>query len=139
MPYTRDCPACGDIFTAARVNRRWCSDRCRVAGKRAAAAGRPLGPLPSKSPTPESAAPGPVASTVAAALTRMKAENSALAPLALSLADRLDRDTEAPAAGVAALSRELRATMADIDKQQVPEMDDALTRLRAQRAARRGE
>ena len=139
MPYTRNCPACGRTFTAARVNRRWCSDRCRMAGKRAVAAGRPLTSTSSKSGLEESTPPGPVALTVAAALTRMRAEEAALAPLAVSLANRLDHDTEAPATGVAALSRELRATMADIAKEQVPGRDDPLTRLRAQREARRGE
>lgn len=139
MSYTRTCPSCGESFTAARVNRRWCTDRCRMVGKRAAAAGRPLTVTPSMSSMEESTSPGPVSLTVAAALTRMGAEGTALGRLALSLANRLDRDTEAPATGIAALSRELRATMADIAKEQAPGSEDALTRLRAQRAARRGE
>lgn len=138
MPYARTCPACGDDFTAARVNRRWCSDRCRMAGKRAAAAGRPFGSAkPASATHPQGQ--GPVAATVAAALAAMKAEGDALAPLALNIADRLDRDTEGPAAGLAALSRELRATMADIATAHPLPTVDELTKLRARRAARRAK
>jgi hypothetical protein len=83
--------------------------------------------------------PGPVYCTVSAALARLQAQEAALAPLALSIAHRLDREADGPASGMAALSRELRATMAEITREVAPSGEDEIQRIRARRAARRGE
>lgn len=139
MTYNRECGACGAAFTSTRSTARWCGDACRTAAKRARAAGRPFPSPPSSLLASSSTSPGPVVASVTATLARMRAESSHMASVALSLADRLDRDVGGPAAGVAALSRELRAVMAEIAREHHETADDPLSRMRERYRARRGE
>ncbi len=133
------CAACGGEFEAQRKTAKWCSDRCRKASKRS---GRVADAAESTPDTPpELSYAGLVAST------RRKLEDAGRldsfhGQLAIQLAARV---ADADQSGIAGLSRELRAVMAealadlepddDPEGQQKPtvEEDDEVNRARRRR------
>ena len=102
------CEGCGDAMPdAVNPNRRWCSDRCR---KRASRAGIASTRTTSRPPAPLRPVSG-LLDAVAAELAAADRTNTVAGQLALELARRI---TDAPPmnTGVAALSKQLSATMA---------------------------
>lgn len=126
------CAACGKTFTARRSDARYCSSNCRgvasVERKLAGVAAKVAPPPPPKAPS--------VSDSVRAELDRLGLVGSVAGTAALSLAARIDAQSESGAA-MAAMVRELRATMAEASAGAVAELD-VLDELRARREARRG-
>lgn len=126
------CTRCGEQFAAARKDVRYCSKRCRNSASRDRVAGKPdvLPDLPAVMPV--------VSGNFGAALAELTAagrEDSSAGQAALTIARRMDEGAES-SAGLAALSRELRAAMAEA-LSRVESSGDALDDLRARREARR--
>ena len=106
MTLTRPCEACGAPMTAPRANKRFCSDGCRAdthAGRALSAAVRALPPAP---------ADESIVAAVRAELTGAGRHTSAVGRSALHLAGLIESNTVPPAA-LAALNKELRATLAE--------------------------
>jgi hypothetical protein len=98
----RCCDSCGEPYEAKRQTSRFCSASCRVAASR----GRVI-ELPS--PNAES---GSLAAAIREELEAVGRADSALGVAALALAARIDAKQDT-GAGLASLSRELRATLAE--------------------------
>lgn len=107
---TRNCDRCGTPYQAQRPQSRFCSSRCRVAAGKARNEGRPesLAPV-TDLPAPQ---PGAIADAVRVELEAAGRDSTSLGRQALSLAQRIDSAQDTGSA-VAALHRELRATMAE--------------------------
>lgn len=101
---TRKCELCGKSFEAQRA--RFCSSTCRANKSRGAGATRPAPPPAEGSP----AAIGVIAATVWE-LSSADRLNTSLGQVALRLAVRLETSTSDTGAGLASLSKELRAVM----------------------------
>jgi hypothetical protein len=122
------CQQCGEAFQAQRSTAKYCSKRCNVRATRRRADGRPV--PPTTLPAPVAAADAPEAPPaaarqqqqaadvpllVAATIGELAANNrlgTTLGQQAVKLAERMVQSSET-GAGVASLSRELRATMAE--------------------------
>lgn len=127
----RNCDMCGRPYEAKSARSRFCSDLCRVRRSRGAA------PPPSAE-EPES----PLVKATRAELAAAGKECSALGQLALAVAARLA--TVQTTAGVASLSRELRAVVAVAvgptpTQRPAPGAGDEIDELKARRDAKRDE
>ena len=126
------CVRCGDQFVAARKDVQYCSKRCRNGASRDRVAGKTAPRVkPAVSPVEVIGA----TSAVTAELTSAGRLDSTAGQAALALARRIDDGAES-SAGLAALSRELRAALAEA-LSRVESQGDALDDLRARREARR--
>lgn len=114
----RRCQACGTSLEGRSPRARYCSSTCRGRGHRGAA---PLVPLPA--PNEAAAAPDP------------DAPLPTLEEVAAELAAQL-RSPHCPPTAKAALAREYRATLAEIEKSR-PKAKDGIDEI-AERRARRG-
>lgn len=104
------CGSCGDTFTAKRKNARWCSERCRKRGQRGDVINFPLEPKQSQD-APADFRPGPVTSATMAALTEADRVTHPLGAAALALAYRMDHPGIDTGSAVAAIARQLEATL----------------------------
>ena len=128
---TPTCARCGDPLPADGRERRWCSDRCRVAAKRAAEAGESVS-LVDVTPADAEAAPGAMEVAVLARLNAYN-EGSVEAAAALDLARRLDR-SDRPTSSAAALHREMRNALDKLGD--APGVPDRIDEMQAKRRAR---
>ncbi len=140
------CAACSTDFDARSSRARFCSAKCRYdAHYRRTKLGLPEGPAkpeqakPKRTrkakPTPESDAPVGTLGAVLAELREAGRLDSSAGQAAVALARRIDDGAES-SAGLAALTRELRAAMAEA-LARAEAAGDALDELRARREARR--
>lgn len=138
----RTCDHCGATYQAKTARSRFCRDVCRaMAGKRAQrdAVVAEIA-VHRAAPPQEAAEPRPavrlVADAVRADLERADRLGTVAGAAALAMAARIDAQAETGAA-VAALVRQLHATMAEATKDATAAVDP-LDELRAKREARRG-
>lgn len=126
----RQCAQCNRPFEAQRPQAKYCGATCRVRASRAG------GSSAAKAPPAVVAAEGAadLVSAVTAELTAAGRESSALGVQAIAIAERMARfDTSA---GLAALSKELRAVMASALQNAAP-VADAVDELKARRDRKR--
>lgn len=129
MTTTRPCDVCGQPYTAKRPSSRYCGDTCRQRARRAGISNEP--------PTVTlGGVDGPVAAATAAALEATGMLDSPIGQSTVALARRMDANADT-GAGLASLSRELRAALAEA-LADVTVAADPLDELRARREARRG-
>ena len=133
------CARCGDTFSPASKRARFCSVKCRTQATRARAAGQPESLAPAKSkparkPKAEVVPTGALAAVIAE-LTAAGRLDSSAGQAAVALARRIDDGAES-SSGLAALTREMRAAMAEA-LARVESAGDALDELLARREARR--
>lgn len=122
----RSCPVDGTPLNG-RADQRFCSERCRKRASRSAV-------LPIRKPDSPVAGVAPkLADAVREELREADAESSALGVSALLLAARIDA-AEDPGSALAALNRELRATLAEATRGQVK---SGLATMRDELAERR--
>ena len=134
---TRICDCCGREYSAKRATSRFCSDVCRMRMKRSGKAPilRVVEALPERLETP--------GSLLGATLIALQEAGTLETPggrLAVSLATRLDDPNSSDSgSAVAALSRELRAVLAELSALKKVELNplEAL-RLRRQQAGHAG-
>lgn len=126
----RTCPVDGRPIEG-RADRRYCSERCSKKARRKAAKTAEVVPIKSD------VKPGRITreDSVRAELEAAGKEMSALGVSALELAARLDSGAET-GSGLAALNRELRATLAEALKGEVRSSVSALRDELAERRAR---
>ena len=137
------CARCGDTFSPASKRARFCSVKCRTQATRARAKGEPesavVEPKPKRTgkakPAPEPDAPVGALGAVLAELQAAGRLDSSAGQAAVALARRIDDGAES-SAGLAALTREMRAAMAEA-LSRAEATGDALDELRARREARR--
>lgn len=131
---TITCHGCGiDITDAQKPNRRWCSDRCRKRASRAGIASARTSPRPPATPLrPVSG----LLDAVTAELAAADRTNTVAGQLALELARRI---TDAPPmnTGVAALSKQLSATMAQALSAAARPARDPVDQLKKRRDSKR--
>lgn len=126
----RQCAQCNRPFEAQRPQAKYCGATCRVRASRAG------GSSAAKAPPAVAAVEGAadLVSAVTAELTAAGRESSALGVQAIAIAERMARfDTSA---GLAALSKELRAVMASALQNAAP-VADAVDELKARRDRKR--
>ena len=137
----RACDACGATFAARSVKARFCSDKCRsraryrreVLGAPEAIAPKPK-PKRTRKPKPVDSPTGTLGAVIAELTDAGRLDTSA-GQAAVALATRIDQGAES-SSGLAALTREMRAAMAEA-LANVAQAGDALDELRARREARR--
>ena len=137
----RACDACGATFAARSVKARFCSDKCRsraryrreVLGAPEAIAPKPK-PKRTRKPKPVDSPTGTLGAVIAELTAAGRLDTSA-GQAAVALASRIDQGAES-SSGLAALTREMRAAMAEATAN-VAQAGDALDELRARREARR--
>jgi len=138
------CATCSSDFDARSSRARFCSSKCRTqAHYRRTKLGIPeaLNPAPTpkapakgRKPTPDDSPIG----TLGAVITELNDAgrlNTSAGQAAVALASRIDAGAES-SSGLAALTREMRAAMAEATAN-VAQAGDALDELRAKREARR--
>jgi hypothetical protein len=134
------CARCAQTFSARSKRARFCSPKCRTQATRARARGE-AETLPSKAKpkrTPKPQADAPISGTLGAVVAELRGAgrlDSSAGQAAVALARRIDDGAES-SAGLAALTREMRAAMAEA-LSRVEASGDALDELRARREARR--
>jgi hypothetical protein len=111
----RACGSCGDEFEAHHRSARYCSGRCRKRASRGHVMAVPDVPTDPPGPPDEPAGaveppPGRLSAATRAELAAVSRVESSAGQQALMLAERLDAGQDT-GSGIAALSRELRATM----------------------------
>jgi len=134
----RQCDRCGQTFAPASKRARFCSVKCRTQATRARAAGQPeaLPTKPKRTRKPKAAdSPTGTLGAVMVELTDAGRLQTSAGQAAIALATRIDAGAES-SAGLAALTRELSARMAEATAN-VAQAGDALDELRAKREARR--
>ncbi|ARG91408.1 hypothetical protein C3472_19955 [Mycobacterium kansasii] len=127
----RQCAQCNRPFEAQRPQAKYCGATCRVRASRAGGSSSAA-----KAPPAVAAVEGAadLVSAVTAELTAAGRESSALGVQAIAIAERMARfDTSA---GLAALSKELRAVMASALQNAAP-VADAVDELKARRDRKR--
>jgi hypothetical protein len=124
----RNCDSCGTAYIAQRSTSRFCSSVCRRRNGGA--------PAPPRPPQARSEASAALLAVTRAELQAAGMLKSVLGQAALKLAEALGNPDET-AGGVAALSRELRATMAAV-LQCAPAARDPLDELKQRRDRKRG-
>ena len=108
----RACEACGKSFNAVRASARFCSDACRKRVARHGGAKPQLSVVESMPERPKNA--GSLLGAVMIALEEAKTLETPAGRLAVSLASRIEDPVSMDSgSAVAALSRELRAVMAE--------------------------
>src|SRR5690242_13088527 len=115
------CEECGEAFEAKRSTAKYCSTRCRTRATRRRAEGRPAPAAPAapaadarpaqERPRQSEDVPLLVAATIGE-LAKAERLSTTLGQQAVRLAERMVASSET-GAGVASLSKELRATMAE--------------------------
>lgn len=135
----KTCARCARPFIAKRQVARFCSVACRNAAAAARAKGQPESkalpkPKASRKPKPEATPTGTLGAVVAE-LTAAGRLDSSSGQAAIALARRIDDGAES-SSGLASLTRELRAAMAEA-LARAEAAGDALDELRARREARR--
>lgn len=123
----RSCDFCGTAYEAKRSSSRFCGSTCRA--RKSTGAVVPMRPPP-EVPAPDRPS---LAESVRAELRAADAESSGLGVSALLLAERIDSGQD-PGSSLAALNRELRATLAEATRGQVR---SGLATLRDELAERR--
>lgn len=141
----KSCARCARTFTAKRQVARFCSVACRNAAAAARAKGQPEAKVvpakPKAKRTRKAAGLEPEAvptGALGAVLDELQAAGrlqSSAGQAAVALARRIDDGAES-SAGLAALTREMRAAMAEA-LSRAEATGDALDELRARREARR--
>jgi ABC-type transporter Mla subunit MlaD len=139
----RDCDRCGQTFAPASKRGRFCSVKCRTQATRARATGQPesIAAKPKRTRKPKADAqvePDSPIGTLGAVITELTDAgrlNTSAGQAAVALASRIDAGAES-SSGLAALTREMRAAMAEATAN-VAQAGDALDELRAKREARR--
>jgi endogenous inhibitor of DNA gyrase (YacG/DUF329 family) len=134
------CARCAQPFSTSSRRARFCSPKCRTAATRARAKGEPemlAVPAKPKKVRKPKASDSPIGTlgAVRTELTEAGRLDSSAGQAALALAHRIDEGAES-SAGLAALTRELRAAMTEA-LANVTQAGDALDELRARREARR--
>lgn len=137
------CAACSTDFDARSSRARFCSAKCRYdAHYRRTKLGLPEGPTAPESPKPKrtrkpkaEAVPTGTLGAVVAELTAAGRLDSSAGQAAVALARRIDDGAES-SSGLASLTREMRAAMAEA-LSRAEATGDALDELRARREARR--
>ena len=104
---SRECVICGKPFEAVRHQARYCGPNCRKRAQRGAAGVQKLPKVPAAAV--ENAG---LVDSVTAELVSVGRLNTALGQAALALATRMETSTVDTGAGLASMSRELRAVMA---------------------------
>lgn len=130
------CAVCGTEFNAKRKAARYCGERCKKRAQR-----RPGGTVVTlaSAARPQRDAPAPLsgdglAAATARALERAGRSDTELAAAAMLLARRLDSAVDSETgAGVAALMKEYRATLAEATKD-AEAADDELDQIRGSAA-----
>jgi hypothetical protein len=106
------CVSCGSSFDAKNARAKYCSERCR---KRVQRGGKVLelraDDGPARPSPPDGERLGPVATATHAALTEAERLATPLGAAALALAARLDQPGTDTGSAVAALARQLEATL----------------------------
>lgn len=132
------CARCAQPFSAKSKRARFCSVKCRTQATRARAQGQPeespLAVKPKRTRKPKPPTSGTLAAVVAELTDAGRLDTSA-GQAAVALATRIDQGAES-SSGLAALTREMRAAMAEA-LANVAQAGDALDELRARREARR--
>jgi hypothetical protein len=136
----KDCARCGKPFESRQSAARFCSKVCRNQANRARAQGQPesLAPKPKRARKPKAQTedfPTGTLGAVIAELTAAGRLQTSAGQAAIALASRIDAGAES-SSGLAALTREMRAAMAQATAN-VAQAGDALDELRAKREARR--
>jgi hypothetical protein len=135
----RDCDRCGQPFAPASKRARFCSVKCRTQATRARATGQPESiAKPKRARKPKAQAEDFPAGTLGAVIAELTAAGrlqTSAGQAAVALASRIDAGAES-SSGLAALTREMRAAMAEATAN-VAQAGDALDELRAKREARR--
>jgi hypothetical protein len=135
------CARCAQTFSTSSRRARFCSPKCRTQATRARAKGEPetvAAPKPKRTrkakPQAEAVSTGTLGAVVAELQAAGRLDSSA-GQAAVALARRIDDGAES-SAGLAALTREMRAAMAEA-LSGAEATGDALDELRARREARR--
>lgn len=126
----RTCPVDGKPLSG-RVDQRYCSERCSKKARRAQA--KPQAVVALRTPDESRTDLPSLAASVLDELRRAGAESSGLGVSALLLATQIDSRQES-GSSLAALNRELRATLADATRGQVK---SGLASMRDELAERR--
>lgn len=130
------CEACGDEFEAKRSNAKFCSTKCRNRKHRQKrTAGKPAAPIVDSDVLEAVSFAASVTDATQAALDSCGRAETPLGQLALRLALRVDVGEESGSA-MAALSKELRATLAAATANATTS-GDLVDELRARREAKR--
>lgn len=129
------CDSCGTTFTARHPRARWCSDRCRKRGQQVGE----VVALPAADPEAAATA-GPVEAATAKALAEAERIDTPLGQAALALARRIDQPGIDTGSAVAALVRQLEATLATATRgasaaTSPQQLQDELARRRAAHGA----
>ena len=106
----RPCDACGTTYTAKRAASKFCSARCRTRASRGQQVGE-LVALPATPAAPEPETAGAVERATTVALVEADRIDSPLGQVALALARRIDQPGIDTGSAVAALARQLEATL----------------------------
>lgn len=134
------CARCAQTFSTSSRRARFCSPKCRTQATRARAKGEaetlavPAKPKRTRKPKAEAVPTGALGAVVAELQAAGRLDSSA-GQAAVALARRIDDGAES-SAGLAALTREMRAAMAEA-LSRAEATGDALDELRARREARR--
>lgn len=138
------CARCAQTFSTSSRRARFCSPKCRTQATRARAKGEtetlaiPAKPKPKRTRKPTAPEPDAPVGALGAVLAELRAAGrleSSAGQAAVALARRIDDGAES-SAGLAALTREMRAAMAEA-LSRAEATGDALDELRARREARR--
>jgi len=108
MIIKRRCDVCGEPYEAKRESSRYCGGACRTRATRLGGVPASLAVLDDE---PEPSAPGGAVGAVRVELEVVEQSASSLGAMALALAARIDQSGGETGPALAALSRELRATM----------------------------
>lgn len=127
----RECDVCGVTYEAKRKTSRYCSTKCRTRASRTRADGGVVASLV----VPPSPRVGGLVPALTEELDAAGKLDSTLGQQALELARSIEAGRET-GSGVAALSKELRAVMAEA-LSDVVQAADPLDELRARRDAKR--
>lgn len=138
------CARCAQTFSTSSRRARFCSPKCRTQATRARAKGEtetmaiPAKSKPKRTRKPAAPEPDAPVGALGAVLAELRAAgrlDSSAGQAAVALARRIDDGAES-SAGLAALTREMRAAMAEA-LSRAEATGDALDELRARREARR--
>ncbi len=138
----RRCDVCGTTYTAQRASSRYCSERCKKRAQRAPATQRSgkrhqTRPNAAVVPLPQPDVTAGVAESTRRKLDEMGRLDTPLGQATMVLARRLDSPSGDTGAALAALAKQLAATLAAATADVRP-AGDLLTELRARRDRKLG-
>jgi hypothetical protein len=129
------CQNCGTTFASRSTRARYCGDRCRSRARYTRATGRTaLAPIPID--LGADVAPGELAEAIRHELAVIGQATTSLGLAAVAIATRIDSGAES-STGLAALTRELRACLAEARAQGDLTGPDALLDIQTRRDQRR--